>query len=75
MENVTAVVVNMLPDGRLRPDEDAKYIGVSPKTLAQWRYKKQGPRALRRAGRIFYRLVDLQQWLDIREGDDAVMGK
>ena len=65
MENITAVVVNMLPDGRLKADEAAKFVGVSPKTLAQWRYQKKGPRSLKRAGRVFYRLADLQQWLDV----------
>ena len=64
MENITAVVVNMLPDGRMRADEAAKYLGHSPKTLAQWRSKGTGPRSVKRGGRVFYRLDDLKRWIE-----------
>jgi predicted site-specific integrase-resolvase len=63
MENVTAVVVKMLPDGRMRAEEAAKYVGLSSKTLAQWRCQGKGPRSVKRGGRVFYRLDDLKQWI------------
>ena len=63
MDSVTPIAVTTLADGRMRADEAAKYLGHSPKTLAQWRSQGKGPRSLKRGGRVFYRLDDLRQWL------------
>ena len=69
MESVTTVHVNVLPDGRLAAKEAAKYLGLSEKTLAQMRSQGRGPRYVKRAGRVFYRIEDLREWIE--NGDAA----
>ena len=54
--------------GMLSSKEAAKYLGLSPKTLANWRSARQGP-PFHRLGngprpRIAYRESDLQAWID-----------
>ena len=43
----------------------AKFIGVSPGTLQNWRWKRKGPRYISRkaCGRVLYRMEDLREWL------------
>lgn len=50
------------PDGRLDTQNAAKYIGVSVKTLAQWRTQGKGPKFIKR-GRVFYYRKDIDEWL------------
>lgn len=69
MEVITTIPVRVLPDGRLLAQEAAKYIGLSPKTLAQMRCQGRGPRFIKRAGRVFYRIDDLRRWIET--GDDC----
>ena len=59
LERVKVVV---LPDGRLDTDNAARYLGLSPKTLAMMRTNGNGPKFVKR-GRIFYYLDDLESWL------------
>jgi hypothetical protein len=59
---IERVKVRVLPDGRMDSPNTAKYIGVTEKTLAMWRYQGKGPHYIRR-GRIFYRKSDLDDWL------------
>jgi hypothetical protein len=35
-----------------------------PRTLANWRTLGRGPRYIRAGGRVFYRVRDLEAWLD-----------
>lgn len=56
--------VRMTPDGRLTRSEAAKFIGVAARTLANWRSKGVGPRQIKVGGRVFYRLDDLQVFVD-----------
>ena len=56
------VSVNILPDGRLDTHNAAKYLGLSPKTLAMMRCQGDGPSFIKR-GRIFYYKSDLDQWI------------
>lgn len=48
----------------LRPSEAARVIGVTPKTLSNWRGRGKGPSYVRVGQRgIFYRIEDLDAWL------------
>jgi hypothetical protein len=44
------------------PKAVAARYGVSTQTLAGWRWEKRGPRYVKMAGRVRYRLSDLQEW-------------
>ena len=50
------------PDNRLDAKNAARYLGLSPKTLAMMRCSGKGPRFVKR-GRIFYFKSDLDDWL------------
>jgi hypothetical protein len=52
------------PDGRLTRSHAAKYLGVAEQTLANWRTIGRGPKSFRLGGRVFYRLTDLQAFVD-----------
>ncbi|TDT33411.1 helix-turn-helix transcriptional regulator [Naumannella halotolerans] len=52
-----------LPPAALDTDEAGRYIGVAPKTLANWRGRGQGPRYVRAGARVVYRVADLDAWL------------
>lgn len=50
----------------LRPPRAAAFLGVSPRTLAKWRWEGVGP-PFKRAGRcILYAPADLDSWLASR---------
>jgi hypothetical protein len=53
------VKVVVFPDGRLDTENAARYLGLSPKTLAMMRTAGSGPKFVKR-GRVFYYLEDLQ---------------
>jgi hypothetical protein len=47
----------------LTPGELAKrYPGTTEKTIAEWRYKKTGPKFFRAGKRVYYRLPDVMAW-------------
>ena len=48
------------PDGRMDRKNAARYLGCSPKTLADWALKGIGPRYILLGGRTFYFLVALK---------------
>lgn len=48
------------------PDEAAMYMGMKPKTLADWRSEGKGPRFLKIGGRIKYRRQDLDDYMEAR---------
>jgi Helix-turn-helix domain len=50
----------------LSPDAAAAYVRVHRRTLANWRVLGRGPRYVRVGRRAFYRLSDLNSWLDQR---------
>jgi hypothetical protein len=54
--------VVVYPDGRLDTDNAARFLGLSPKTLAIMRSTGTGPKFIKR-GRVFYFLEDLQGWI------------
>lgn len=58
------------PDPGLRsPEQLAAYLGVSKRTLTQWRGQKKGPRWLQIGRHVRYLRADTQRWLD--EGADS----
>jgi hypothetical protein len=56
------VKVVIYPDGRLDTVNAARFLGLSPKTIAIMRSSGTGPRFVKR-GRVFYFLEDLQAWI------------
>jgi len=57
------VRVRVLPDGRVRSEDAARFLDYSLQTLANWRWSGKGPRWTRRGGRIFYMIEDLKKWI------------
>jgi hypothetical protein len=52
------------------PDEDwvtarelGQWLHIAEHTLAQWRYRRQGPTYTKVGGRVLYRRADVKQWL------------
>jgi excisionase family DNA binding protein len=48
------------------PPEVAAYLGVPLKTLYEWRYRGEGPTAIRVGRHLRYRWEDVEAWLDSR---------
>lgn len=46
----------------LAVSDAAVYLGLSPKTLANWRTIGRGPAFRRHGGRILYAVADLDAW-------------
>lgn len=61
---VDHIRVRILPDGRLSADDAARYLGRARGTLATWRMRGVGPRWSLVGGRIFYRLSELQRFVE-----------
>lgn len=59
-----SVEVQMFPDGRLDRQNAALYTGFSVKTLAMHASAGTGPGYQKIGGRVFYRLQDLDAWLN-----------
>jgi predicted site-specific integrase-resolvase len=53
--------VQMYPDGRMDPENAARYLGVSPKTLTMWRCAGTGPPFVYVGGKVFYFQRDLDE--------------
>ena len=64
METVEKVHVQVLPDGRLDRTNAAIYLGRSPKTLAEWGRLGLGLKSFLVGGRRFYRLSDLERFVE-----------
>ena len=54
--------INILPDGRMRVNDAAAYLGLRPKTLAFMRTMNYGPKYFK-LGYIFYFKDDLDAWI------------
>ncbi len=48
----------------LRTKEAASYLGLSYKTLEQWRWTRRGPQYVKLGRSIGYKVLDLEAWLD-----------
>lgn len=64
----------VLREGRqplAEPDAVASHLGVTVKTLTQWRWRKTGPRWLKVGGAVRYRWEDIEKWLEDQAAGDA----
>jgi excisionase family DNA binding protein len=48
----------------LSKEEAAELLGVSPRTLEDWRLHGTGPKGIRVGRRLRYRPADIERWLD-----------
>ena len=55
--------INILPDGRMDAKNAALYLGLSPRSLAQFRCSGKGPQYVK-MGKIFYFKDCLDAWID-----------
>ena len=55
--------VRVLPDGRMDTPNAAKYLGVSRKTLTNWRCQGKGPSPRYIGSRVFYLRKELDQFI------------
>ncbi len=60
---IETVRVRVLPDGRMSRGDAARYLGLTPKTLAMWAVEGKGPRGRRVGGRVFYYKGDLDAFI------------
>jgi hypothetical protein len=72
--SVDVVCIRILPDGRLRRAEAARFLGLAPATMAAWAVRGVGPLPRRVGGRVFYYLKDLEAFRDegVREAAQRV---
>jgi Helix-turn-helix domain len=64
LAGIDQVRARVLPGGRLTAAEAAKYLGKTQKTLANWRVLGIGPAYSRAANRVYYKLADLDRFMD-----------
>jgi hypothetical protein len=62
-ENVRAVP-SRPGDRLLTADDLAAFLRVPTRTIYQWRYRKQGPRALKAGTLLRYSMKDVLTWLE-----------
>ena len=62
----------MEPKGILTEAEAASMIvDLKPQTLAKWRLRHKGPAYLKLGGKIRYRVIDIQEWMDASRIDPS----
>ena len=66
VHELRALGVHVTPDNRVVANGAAKLIGVSQKTLRNWRSTGEGP-PWTRAGQVWYRVPAVLEWLDAQE--------
>jgi len=57
------IVVRFTPDGRAPRRDAAAFIGITPKTLAEWKRLGKGPMPRRVGSRIFYFRRDIEAFI------------
>lgn len=60
--------------GILTAYELAQALEVTTETLGTWRNKGQGPKHVKLGKQVFYRLVDVEDWIYEQAGDDDIGG-
>jgi predicted DNA-binding transcriptional regulator AlpA len=60
-----------LPRALATPADVSTFLGVPLKTLYEWRYKSEGPPAIRVGRHLRYRWDDVESWLRLREAGEA----
>jgi transposase-like protein len=54
-----------MENGRTFSHKDAaRYLGVAPQTLYNWRHRRKGPDYVRMGSKIVYRQDDLDRYVD-----------
>lgn len=53
--------------GLFTPTDVAAMLGLSPHTLAMWRWEKKGPAFVKLGRNVFYRLDDVKLWIDANQ--------
>jgi hypothetical protein len=62
----------MEPQGILTEKEAAAMIvDLKPQTPAKWRLRRKGPKYLKLGGKIRYRVIDIQEWMEASLVDPA----
>ena len=61
---------NVLADP-MTPLDVSRYLGVPPRTLANWRYLGRGPAFLRVGRHVRYRAADVTAWVESQLTDGA----
>ena len=62
----------MIPaDPRMSTREAAEWLGLQPRTLEKWRARCKGPRYLKIASKVVYRLSDLESFVREVETSDS----
>lgn len=56
--------MNNIPPTRFRVTEAARYLGLGVSTMDKMRMEGRGPRYLKIGGRVFYRLTDLDAYIE-----------
>ena len=62
--NVIQDRIRITPDGRVSRAHAAKFLGLQPKTLAEWKRLRRGPEPHLVGGRIFYWYEDLVDFVN-----------
>ena len=62
--SIEQVKVRATPDGRLSRADAAAFLGLRPKTLADYKSRGIGPVPRKVGGRVFYRMADLEAFRD-----------
>lgn len=73
MPRRATVQVTIRPDGRLSRKDAAVYLGLSAKTLAEWKRKGLGPRDVKVGGRSFYDVRELDRFIRGNGGGQSQM--
>jgi excisionase family DNA binding protein len=50
----------------MTPDAVAEVLGVPRATLYEWRYRREGPPAIKIGRHLRYRPADVEAWIDAR---------
>jgi hypothetical protein len=54
--------VRVLPSGLISRADFARFIGRPEATLAQWAWRRLGPRPVKVGGRVYYKFAEVQRF-------------
>lgn len=71
MSVAEAEPITVLPSGMVSRADFARYVGRPESTIAQWAWKKRGPKPVKIQGRAYYRFEEVKRfavgdWADER---------
>jgi hypothetical protein len=56
--------LNLSRTARIRPKKASEYLGVSLRTLEDWRAKGRGPTFTKIVGKVYYEVADLDAFIE-----------